>query len=468
MSVPQSFPSAGSPGLPRAAALRAGLRVRPLAAFGIAFVGMTVLAGWVTSSTAIWLAWLGIGLVAGLVAGSSRATLLVAPATLLVYPVAALFGRASVHVPQPDLLAWVVLVLVGGTVTAAGFAVGAAIAERHAGRTLAVAGLVGVLGVVAWSGYTAYVGSNEVLVAATSWRHCDTPETTYGWAYEAINYDRADDTRLPTTPGDASECLDQGTKAGSEVVTADGIGIAAWYIPAASGADATAPTMIISPGWKSNKTEVLKYAPFFHDRFNLVLPDLRNQGRSNGTVTTFGYNERMDIRAIVDWLERTKQPSWIGAMGNSMGAATVLAAAADDARIKALVLDSMHARMLDTFTDAVSNERNLPGLPTGPLTVWLASLRSGRDMTAVDPVRTIATMGDRPVLLIHGTDDVLDTVDHAAKPNLAAAQAAGVPVTIEYCEGGTHGKLVEACPEAWQGWVDQFLAGIPELAALSD
>ena len=35
-------------------------------------------------------------------------------------------------------------------------------------------------------------------------------------------------------------------------------------------------------------------------------------------------------------------------------------------------------------------------------------------------------------------------------------------------EGGTHGKLVDAdaggCPAEWQTWVDEFLAGIPELA----
>lgn len=436
--------------------------VRLVAGLVVALVGMCLVAGWATDSSLVWLAWLGIGAVAGFVAGKASATWLIAPATLLVYPAAALLGRSAKPI-QPDPTIWMVLVLIGGIVTAAGFAVGAAAAERRVGRLLVVAVLAGVIGVTGWGGYSGYVGSNEVLNAPSSWPYCDTPASRFGWSYEAVNYDPSDDARLVTRAD--RTCATQGSKAGTGVVTQDGIGIAAWYIPAASGAGATAPTFVISPGWKSNKSEVLKYAPFFHQRFNLVLLDLRNEGRSGGTMTTFGFNERQDVRAVVDWLERTKHPSWIGAMGNSMGAASVLAEAAGDTRIRALVLDSMHASMLDTFTDGVANERNLPGLPTAWAIVGLSTQRSGVDIPAVDPVRMIGTLGNRPVLLIHGTADILDTVDHAAKPNLAAALAGGVPATIRYCEGGGHGQLVDKCPTQWQAWVDEFVSGIPALQA---
>jgi pimeloyl-ACP methyl ester carboxylesterase len=97
----------------------------------------------------------------------------------------------------------------------------------------------------------------------------------------------------------------------------------------------------------------------------------------------------------------------------------------------------------------------------------MASWRSGEDLPAVDPQRLIARLGDRPVLLIHGTADILDTPEHSAELNLAAARAAGVPVTLEYCEGGTHGALVEKCPDDWQAWVDTFLGGLPDLAGVA-
>lgn len=427
-------------------------------AFGMAAIGMALVSGWATNSSLVWLAWLAVGFASGFVARSSRATVLMVPATVLTYLILALLGRTSKPVQwMPEI--WALLALFGAMVTAAGFAAGAAISERRITRTARLAFVVGLVSLVTWVGIAGYVGSDEVVVANNSYGRCDTPATKFGWAYEAINYDKADDVGINPD----AQCPEQGAKAGSAVVTADGIGIAGWYIPAGSGAAATGPTIVISPGWKTNKSESLKYAAFFHQRFNLVLLDLRNQHRSGGDVTTFGYNERQDVKAMIDWLEKTKHPAWIGATGNSMGAATVLGEAVGDPRVRALILDSMHASFLTTFTDGTANERNLPGLPTAWAVVGVSNLRSGVDIPSVDPAKTIATVGNRPVLLIHGTNDILDTVEHAAKPNYAAAQAAGVAVTIQYCEGGGHGKLVEKCPAQWQAWVDAFFAQIPEL-----
>ena len=447
--------------------------LRHLAAFAIVLGGLLWVAGWWTASSACWFLWLGIGAVAAVVAGSRRGIGLVAVATLAVYPVAALLGleRATF-----EPMNWAVLTLVGGMVAGAGYALTIAVVSRvmpsdrrqasgRGGRALVVGAVaLGLLGVVGWSGYSGYVGSNEVLLANPEWAGCDNPMTRFGWTYEAVNYDPADDVRLAATnPDPKKSCASQGTPAGTEIVTPDGIPIAAFYIPAGNGADSTAPTIVVAPGWKSNKSEILKYAPFFHERFNLVLVDLRNGGRSGGDTTTWGVREQLDVRAIVDWLEREKHPAWIGGMGNSMGAATMTTAAADDQRIRALILDSMHASIITTFGDGIANERRLPGYPTAWAAIGMASLRSGEDLPAVDPQRMITRLGSRPVLLIHGTADVLDTPEHSAELNLAAARAAGVPVTLEYCEGGTHGKLVEACPGQWQAWVDGFLAGIPEI-----
>ena len=178
-------------------------------------------------------------------------------------------------------------------------------------------------------------------------------------------------------------------------------------------------------------------------------------------MTTWGVREQLDVRAIVDWLEREKHPSWIGGMGNSMGAATVTTAAASDPRIRALVLDSMHGSVEATFGDTIANERRLPSYPSMWAMMAAANWRSGEDIPAVDPQRMIAKLGDRPVLLIHGTADIVDVPAHSAELNVAAAKAAGVPVTLQYCVGGKHGQLVEACPSQWEAWVDTFLAGIP-------
>jgi pimeloyl-ACP methyl ester carboxylesterase len=445
---------------------------RHLAAFVLLLAGLLWVAGWLTASSGCWFLWLGIGALAAVVDGSRRGIGLVALATLALYPVAALLGleRATF-----EWLNWAVLTLVGGLVTGTGYALAVVVlsrlmpaerrpaAARHGRLYLGSAVTLGLVGIVGWSGYVGYVGSNELLTGSPNrWDGCDTPKVRFGWAYEAVNYDIADDARLAAGNPTMQKCPSQGSPAGSEVVTSDGVRIAAFYVPRAGTADAAAPTLVIVPGWKSNKSEILKYAPFFHDRFNLVLMDLRNEGRSTGDTTTWGVREQLDVRAIVDWLEREKHPTWIGGMGNSMGAATITTAAAGDPRIRALILDSMHGSVEATFADGIANERRLPSYPSMWAMIALANWRSGEDLPAVDPQRMIAKIGDRPVLLIHGTADVLDVPAHSAELNATAARAAGVPITLEYCEGGTHGKLVEACPSQWGAWVDGFLAGIPE------
>ena len=475
MSVqPSVRPGAPSTGLLQPDLAHAMPAIRHLAAFLLVFGGLFWIAGWMTASSLCWFFWLGFGALAAVVDGSRRGILLVALATLAIHPAAAVVGleRATF-----EWLNWAVLTIVGGLVAFAGYALAIAVvsrlapaerrqAVRHGRLYLGSAVGLGLIGLIGWSGYVAYVGSNELLTASPNrWPGCDTPAARYGWAYEAVNYDIADDARLAADNPTMKDCASQGASAGTEVVTSDGIRIAAFYIPRAGRVDATAPTMVIVPGWKSNKSEILKYAPFFHDRFNLVLMDLRNEGRSTGDTTTWGVREQLDVRAIVDWLERVKHPTWIGGMGNSMGAATVTTAAANDPRIRALVLDSMHGSVESTFGDTIANERRLPSYPSMWVMMAAANWRSGEDIPAVDPQRMIAKLGDRPVLLIHGTADILDVPARSAEVNLAAAKAAGVPATLQYCEGGKHGQLVEACPVQWQGWVDTFLAGIPGRAA---
>ncbi|MBI3747460.1 MAG: alpha/beta fold hydrolase, partial [Chloroflexi bacterium] len=227
-------------------------------------------------------------------------------------------------------------------------------------------------------------------LATAKWAGCDTPASRFGWSYEAINYDLADDARLAAENPDPAKCRSQGTVAGSEVVTSDGVPIAGWYIPSARRLGPTGPTVIVVHGWKSNKSEALKYAVPFHDAYNLVLVDLRNGGRSGAADTTWGLHEQRDVRAMIDWVERTKHPSWIAAMGNSMGGATVLAEAVTDPRVRALIADSMHASALVSIGDGAEVENGLPSLPTSWAVVVGVAIRLGADWTVVDPVQTIA------------------------------------------------------------------------------
>jgi len=439
--------------------------------FAVALAGMLVVGGWLSASSWCWPLYLLVGVVAGVVAGSGRGIWLLWVAAVAVYPAAGWLG-----LPRDDVqwLHWFALTLVGACLATAGFAIGAAMAGRAGTATsgrqgrgpwraigwpLLVAAIgLGFAGFGGWVGYAGVVGSEELVHPTDTWPHCGTPASEFGWAYEAINYEQADDTRLGAVNPGLRECTTWGSPAGGEVVTSDGVPIAGWYIPAANGVGPGGPTLLIVPGWKSHKSEVLKYAPPFHAAYNLVLVDLRDGGRSGGTETTWGLREQLDVRAMIDWLVRTKGPTWIGAMGNSMGAATVLAEAIEDPRVEALILDSMHASLVTSLGDGLESERHLPAVPSAWAMVAGASLRVGADLTSVDPVRIIGRLGDRPVLLIHGLADTLDRPAHSAEPNVQAAREAGVPVELRTCETGWHGHVIDECPTEWAAWATDFLA----------
>jgi hypothetical protein len=324
-------------------------------------------------------------------------------------------------------------------------------------RLSAGAVVVASLALIGYIGVAAVIGSAVLLGSAAVRAPCETPVTRFGWEYEAINYDQADDLRLVAENPDLESCRSQGRTAGGEVVSADAIPIAGWYIPAANGAGPTGPTVLIVHGGKTNKSGVLKYAPPFHEAYNLVLLDLRNSGRSGAADSTWGLRERLDLRAMIDWLVRVKGPAWIGVMGNSNGAATALAEAGDDPRVRALVLDSMHAEVSTQLRRVLETEEPYPPWPTAWAMIMGASLRLGEDLASVDPVRTITRVGDRPVLLIHGAADLVDRPDESAERNLDAALGAGVTIGLQVCPGAEHGEVIDQCPEAWAQWAVSFM-----------
>lgn len=330
--------------------------------------------------------------------------------------------------------------------------------ERHVRRgSAAFASAFVLLGL---SGYTAYVGAvgSDQLAHPTGNPDCRTPLVRYGWMYEAINYNIADDAVLQRENPDMTNCSSQGAAAGTDVVTSDGIPIAGWYVPAANGVGPTGPTVVLVHGWDADKSEVLKYAVPLHATFNVVAFDERDGGRSGQANSSFGLHEKLDIEAIIDWLERTKHPAHLALMGNSMGGGAAALAAAGDPRIEALVLDSTHAHVSNVLETRLEVDAGgHPGLPGTPAIIAGFWLRTGVDLMQADPITAIPALGKRPLLLIHGAADVNDVPALSVDLMDQKALDSGVPVELHMCPGATHGKVIDTCPTEWGQWAVAFL-----------
>ena len=308
---------------------------------------------------------------------------------------------------------------------------------------------------MAYLGYVGFQGSAQLTDPPSPSDDCRTPGIAYGWVYEAINYDAASDAVLAGLP-DPEHCPGPGEPAGQLLQTSDGVGLAGWYIPSDSGTGPVGPTVVLAHGHGANKSNMLAYAAALHDDYNVVIFDFRNHGQSAGTQTTLGVIEQDDLRAVIDWVDTNKQPEQIAVLGVSMGGATALSEAVADLNVDALILDSTHATLANALQARLAREGYPLSLP-GAWSVLLGSLlRTGQDMSAIDPVQRIGLF-DRPVMIIVGSeDDAIGEDDGQAL--LDAAVAGDTPAELQICPGAGHGGPVQTCGDDYRDWVLGFLA----------
>jgi dipeptidyl aminopeptidase/acylaminoacyl peptidase len=215
------------------------------------------------------------------------------------------------------------------------------------------------------------------------------------------------------------------------IVAADGVALAAWLIDAPGArAPADTPVVVLLHGYPANKADMLPLADLLHPGFTTLLVDLRYFGASGGRATTLGLRERADLRAVVDALA-ARGHTRIGVFGYSLGGAVALLAAADDARIRAVVAWA-------PFADLRVLGRDVYGIfwvlkyPLVELMVLWGRLFLGGDLTRPSPEAAAARLRI-PVLLAASRDDEQIPFAHAER--LQAALAANPHAAFAFRRG---------------------------------
>ncbi|CAA0834780.1 alpha/beta-Hydrolases superfamily protein [Striga hermonthica] len=81
--------------------------------------------------------------------------------------------------------------------------------------------------------------------------------------------------------------------------------------------------------------------------------DFSGSGISGGEHVTLGWNEKDDLKAVVNYLRADGNISLIGLWGRSMGAVTSLMYGAEDPSIAGMVLDSPFSDLVDLMMELV-------------------------------------------------------------------------------------------------------------------
>ena len=131
--------------------------------------------------------------------------------------------------------------------------------------------------------------------------------------------------------------------------------------------------------------------------FDMIAYDSRAHGQSSGDACTYGYYEKQDLGRVLSGVQSTP----IIVIGSSLGAAVALQAAADDARISAVVA-------VATFSDlrAAAMDRAPFFASKGNIEAAfrIAEQSAQFRVDEVSPVAAAARI-NVPVLLIHGDND---------------------------------------------------------------
>lgn len=107
--------------------------------------------------------------------------------------------------------------------------------------------------------------------------------------------------------------------------------------------DDNAPFAIVVHGFGSRALDMFRHSELFVDKgYNVLVPDLRGHGGSEGNNSGLSVTDSHDIESWVNWLKENTQMKEYIAMGLSLGGMTVLRYAAEhsDEDLKAVITDS--------------------------------------------------------------------------------------------------------------------------------
>lgn len=216
----------------------------------------------------------------------------------------------------------------------------------------------------------------------------------------------------------------------------DGITLRGWYIAPDNGA-----TIILVHGYAHNRLMLLPEAQILTEQgYGALLFDFRGHGESEGDLVTIGDHEQRDLSAAIDFVASQPGVSNIGAIGFSMGAATLAQVAAQDDRLGAVVIEAAFSTLAEEIRYRSRAFGPLSQIPA----LWTVR-RSEANVDGVRPIDDLCLISPRPVLLIYGE---LDTAVPPGTPQ-AMFDAACDPVDLWIIEGADHQNYVEIVPEAY-------------------
>jgi fermentation-respiration switch protein FrsA (DUF1100 family) len=243
----------------------------------------------------------------------------------------------------------------------------------------------------------------------------------------------------------------------------DGLKLVGYYLPAERRAD---KTVILAHGYAGRGFDMAGFAEYYREQlgYNVLMPDARGHGASEGEYVGFGWPDRRDYLLWIAWvLERVGNDSRIVLHGVSMGASTVLMASGEDLpdNVDCIIEDCGYTSLDDELTYQLKRIYHVGRDPSVPELSKLMEEKVGYSVADASAIKQVLK-STTPTLFIHGDADSFVPIEMARR--LYDACAASKEILI--VRGAGHAESAVVDPKGYEERVAAFLkehvyGGIP-------
>lgn len=194
--------------------------------------------------------------------------------------------------------------------------------------------------------------------------------------------------------------------------------------------------------------------------YNVLQPDNRAAGDSEGKYLTYGFDEKRDVLSWVDFVKKDSALNKnIVLYGASMGAATVLQflQLKVPSEVKGVIADSSYSNTTDESNYVTKKQLKIPAKPlVGLVSMW-SKIVCGFSYKEASPIDCVGGK-HVPILFIRGLAD--KTVPPEMSQDLF--DAATQPKYLATFPKGAHIRSLESDPKRYNQVINEFLDKLKE------
>lgn len=251
---------------------------------------------------------------------------------------------------------------------------------------------------------------------------------------------------------DISWLLNDSNYTDEYITSQDGLKLHSYHIKNQSSSN---KWVITVHGYTSEGINMSSYAKKYYDNgYNVLIPDLRSHGLSEGDYIGMGWDDRLDIISWINYILNEDPNADIVLHGISMGAATVLMTSGEEipSNVKVIIADCGYTSVWDEFAYQLDDLFSLPEFPILNVSSIVSKIRAGYflgEASSIEQVKKSKT----PILYIHGDQD--DFVPYYMMEELYNATSSEKEMLT--IKGAEHAKASEVDPETYWTTVNNFI-----------